>query len=106
MTPLTISASVNPFLSARWRAAMDGISAASGCGHDCAAIAMATRASAIRRGLRTYRCVIGATLPQAMDARKQRGPSAGLVLDDDRGSDGDTVIEIDDVVIGHAEAAG
>src|SRR5690242_19294970 len=106
MKPSTISASVKLFFAARWRAAMDGISAARGCGHDCAAIAMATRASAIRRGLRTDRCVIGATLPQAMEARKRRGPSAGLVLDDDRGSDGDTVIEIDDVVIGHAEAPG
>jgi hypothetical protein len=39
------------------------------------AIAVATKAGAMRRRLKKDRFVIGATLPQAMDARKQQTPA-------------------------------
>src|SRR6266851_4426045 len=115
--PSMISLSVNVFFSARWRDAMAGISADADGGGTTASNAIAANATAnIRRAWEDRSRALIANDAAASCACAQglirhlpaqvlvRG--AALVFHDHGGADGDATIEIGDVVIGHAEAAG
>src|SRR5437899_1226355 len=115
--PSMISLSVNVFFSARWRDATAGISAADDGGGTAASNAIVTNATAnIRRAWEDRSKALIASDAAASGTCAQglirhlpsqvlvRG--AALVSHDHRGADGDAAIEIGDVVVGHAEAAG
>src|SRR6476661_7380446 len=113
--PSMISLSVNVFFSTRWRDATAAISADAGGGETTLPNAITAKAAAsIRRACEDRsRALIAKTLPQPVRARKARSrppaqvPVPGaLVPHDDGGANGDAVIEIGYVVVGHAEAAG
>src|SRR5260370_11793160 len=117
MTPSMISLSVNVFFSARWRDAMAAISADAGGGETTASNAIAAKAAAsIRRACEDRsRALIcndaAATGPRAQGSIKHLPaqvlvPGAALVPHDHGGANGDAVVEIGDVFVGHAEAAG
>src|SRR6266478_8537513 len=117
MNPSMISLSVNVFFSARWRDAMAAISADAGGGETTASNAIAAKAAAsIRRAcedrLRALICNdAAATGPRAQGSIKHLPaqvlvPGAALVPHDHGGANGDAVVEIGDVFVGHAEAAG
>src|SRR6266404_842406 len=115
--PSMISLSVNAFFSARWRDTIAGISANADGGETTASNAIAATATAnIRRAWENRSRALIANDAAASAAHAQglirRLPAqvlvlgAALVLHDHRGADGDAAIEIGDVLIGHAEAAG
>src|SRR5258705_13142924 len=115
MNPSTISLSVNVFFSARWRDAMAAISADAGGGETAASNAIAAKAAAsIRREDRSRALICNdaaATGPRAQGSIKHLPaqvlvPGAALVPHDHGGADGDAVVEIGDVFVGHAETAG
>src|SRR5258707_11945698 len=115
MNPSTISLSVNVFFSARWRDAMAAISADAGGGETTASNANAAKAAAsIRREDRSRALICNnaaATGPRAQGSIKHLPaqvlvPGAALVPHDHGGANGDAVVEIGDVFVGHAEAAG
>src|SRR5258706_1393466 len=115
MNPSTISLSVNVFFSARWRDAMAAISADAGGGEPTASNAIAAKAAAsIRREDRSRALICNnaaATGPRAQGSIKHLPaqvlvPGAALVPHDHGGANGDAVVEIGDVFVGHAEAAG
>src|SRR6266436_5201176 len=117
MNPSMISLSVNVFFSARWRDAMAAISVDAGGGETTASNAIAAKAAAsIRRACEDRsRALIcndaAATGPRAQGSIKHLPaqvlvPGAALVPHDHGGANGDAVVEIGDVFVGHAEAAG
>src|SRR5579862_2393679 len=104
MKPSTISASEKSFRSARFLAATVGFSAATAeAGGAAQAMMMATSAAEIGGKNKDGRKLLMAgTLAQRNVVRKQQSS----VQHHHRGADRDTIIEIDHVLIGHAEAAG
>src|SRR5258707_4673878 len=117
MTPSMISLSVNVFFSARWRDAMAAISADAGGGETPASNAIAAKAAAsIRRACEDRSRALICNDAAATGVRAQGSikdlpaqvlvPGAALVPHDHGGANGDAVVEIGDVFVGHAEASG
>src|SRR5258706_5617880 len=117
MNPSGIGLSASFFFSARWRDAMAAISADAGGGETTASNAIAAKAAAsIRRACEDRsRALIcndaAATGPRAQGSIKHLPaqvlvPGAALVPHDHGGANGDAVVEIGDVFVGHAEASG
>src|SRR5262249_9543128 len=115
MKPSMISLSVKFFFSARWGVATAAWSAAA-AGGSTGEIVNATSAAAMKKGLAKKLCRRGLfivlTLKQSEGAGKPRAPrrqqvpwSAELPYDHG-GADPDAAVEIGDVLVGHAEAAG
>src|SRR5258705_7406274 len=117
MNPCMIALSVNVFLSARWRDAMAAFSADAGVGETTASNAIAAKAAAsIRRACEDRSRALICNDAAATGVRAQGSikdlpaqvlvPGAALVPHDHGGANGDAVVEIGDVFVGHAEASG
>src|SRR5258705_4463546 len=117
MNPSMISPSVKVFLSTRWRDAMAAISADAGGGETTVSNAIAAKAAAsIRRACEDRSRALICNDAAATGARAQGSikhlpaqvlvPGAALVPHDHGGPNGDAVVEIGDVFVGHAEASG
>src|SRR6266446_8325145 len=117
INPSMISLSVNVFFSTRWRDAMAAISADAGGGETTVSNAIAAKAAAsIRRACEDRSRALICNDAAATGARAQGSikhlpaqvPVLGsaLVPHDHGGANGDAVIEIGYVFVGHAEATG
>src|SRR6266403_4583716 len=117
INPSMISLSVNVFFSTRWRDAIAAISADAGGGETTASNAIAAKAAAsIRRACEDRSRALICNDAAATGARAQGSikllsaqvpvPGSALVPHDHGGANGDAVVEIGYIFVGHAEASG